>query len=190
MTTPDSPTPDVIGIFDSGVGGLTVVRAIRDRFPRANLLYLGDTARVPYGTKSAAVVQRYAVTCARFLATHGATQLVIACNTASAYGLDAIRAELDLPVTGVVEPGAAFACEHAPGGAIGVIATEGTIASGSYQNAIRRERPTARILATACPLFVPLAEEGFGESEAAHLIARHYLDAFAESGLESLVLGC
>ncbi len=190
MTTPPSTRPSVIGIFDSGVGGLTVARAVRERFPRADLLYLGDTARVPYGTKSGSVVQRYAVNCARFLADRGATQIVIACNTASAYGLDAVRAELSMPVIGVVEPGAALACERAPGGQIGVIATEGTIASGSYQAAIERSLPDARVIVRACPLFVPLAEEGYGESEAARLVAVDYLKPLIDAGVESLVLGC
>lgn len=190
MTTPVSAHRSVVGIFDSGVGGLTVVRSVRQHFPRADLVYLGDTARVPYGTKSATVVQRYAVNCARFLAEQGATHIVIACNTASAYGLETVRAELALPVTGVVTPGATLACERAPQGVIGVIATEGTIASGSYQAAIAAARPSARVIARACPLFVPLAEEGYGDSEAARLIAEDYLRPLVEAGVESVVLGC
>ncbi|MEM6558813.1 MAG: glutamate racemase [Myxococcota bacterium] len=180
----------IIGVFDSGVGGLTVVRALRQRWPQAELLYLGDTARVPYGTKSASVVERYAVNCARFLADRGADQLVIACNTATAYALDALRSTFSIPVTGVVEPGAALAVDSSRSGRIGVIATEGTINSASYQNALKRAKPGVEIYTQACPLFVPLAEEGLQTHAAARLLAKDYLAPLLVQGIDTLVLGC
>ncbi|MEM6531251.1 MAG: glutamate racemase [Myxococcota bacterium] len=179
-----------IGVFDSGVGGLTVVRALRQRCPNSRIIYLGDTARVPYGTKSAKVVERYAVKCAGFLAERGATQLVIACNTASAYALPRLEDQFDLPVLGMVAPGAAAACSETQNGRVGVIATEGTIASGSYQAALRSARADLKIFTGACPLFVPLAEEGFSEHPAARLIAEDYLRRLIDHDIDTLVLGC
>lgn len=167
-----------------------MVRALRQRWPQAELLYLGDTARVPYGTKSATVVERYAVNCARFLADRGADQLVIACNTASAYALGALRATFSIPVTGVVEPGAALAVESSRSGRIGVIATEGTINSASYQDAITKAKPGIEVWTQACPLFVPLAEEGLQDHPAARLLAKDYLAPLLQHGIDTLVLGC
>ncbi len=150
-----------IGVFDSGFGGLTVQRAILTALPSVDTVYLGDTARLPYGTKSPATVVQYSLRNARLLARHGIDLLVVACNTASAVAIPALRAELTVPVLGVVEPGAAVAVRATRSGRIGVIGTQGTVASGAYQEAIRRARPGATVIARACPLFVPLVEEGW-----------------------------
>lgn len=181
-----------IGIFDSGVGGLTVQRAVLDAVPGADTLYLGDTARVPYGTKSAETVTQYSLRNARFLVQRGIDLLVVACNTASAVALPALRAELSVPVIGVVEPGARVAARASRSGSIGVIGTQGTVSSGAYQAAIRRERPSAQVTARACPLFVPLAEEGWTdpEDEVVRGVARRYLAPLREAGVDTLVLGC
>jgi glutamate racemase len=181
-----------IGIFDSGVGGLTVQRAVLDALPGADTLYLGDTARVPYGTKSAETVTQYSIRNARFLARHGIDLLVVACNTASAVALPALRAELSVPVLGVVEPGARVAARASRTGRIGVIGTQGTVASGAYQAAIRRERQDAEVVARPCPLFVPLAEEGWTDpaDEVVRGVARRYLAPLRDAGIDTLVLGC
>src|ERR1044072_7733567 len=149
-----------IGIFDSGVGGLTVYSALHERLPNERFVYLGDTARVPYGTKSLATVERYAIENARFLEARGIKLLVVACNTASALALPAIRASVSVNVVGVIEPGARAAVAQSGGGPIGVIATEATINSRAYSTAISKLAPTAHVIERACPLFVPLAEEG------------------------------
>jgi len=178
-----------IGIFDSGVGGLTVLGALRRRLPAEDFVYLGDTARLPYGTKSAATVQRYAVNAANRLAEHGVKLLIIACNTASSYALDAVVAALSIPVVGVVSPGAKAAI--ATGARrIGVIGTEGTIRSGAYQAAIGNLDPDIDIESIACPLFVPLAEEGWGDHPVTDEVARHYLTPLLEWGADTIILGC
>lgn len=181
-----------IGIFDSGVGGLTVQRAILDALPAADTLYLGDTARVPYGTKSAETVTQYSLRNARFLASQGIDLLVVACNTASAVALPAVREELRMPVLGVVEPGARAAARVSRTGRIGVIGTQGTVRSGAYQEAIRRERPGAEVIAQACPLFVPLAEEGWTDpdDEIVRGIVHRYLAPLGDARVDTLVLGC
>ncbi len=179
-----------IGVFDSGVGGLTVVAAVRARLPSEALLYLGDTARVPYGTKSAEVVRRYAINCARFLVDQGAKLLVVACNTASAYAIDAVREAFDVPVVGVVEPGARMAAAATRRRKVGVIGTEGTIASHSYQRALARLAPDTIVFAVPCPLFVPLAEEGLAEHPATRMLAGEYLEPLLTEGIDTLVLGC
>src|SRR5688572_2546707 len=166
---PTGRDPDMsnlpIGIFDSGVGGLTVYRALHEHLPNERFVYLGDTARVPYGTKSLATVERYAVENARFLAAHGIKMLVVACNTASALALPAIRSALKIDVVGVIGPGARAAVnanKHAGGvRTVGVIATESTVQSGAYTAAIQKASPEAEVIERACPLFVPLAEEGW-----------------------------
>jgi len=189
-----------IGIFDSGVGGLTVYRALHEHLPNERFVYLGDTARVPYGTKSLATVERYAVENARFLAAHGIKLLVVACNTASALALPAIRSALQIDVVGVIGPGARAAVlsessrELQTGGprqqrAIGVIATESTVQSGAYTQAIAKVDPTIQVLERACPLFVPLAEEGWSNEEVARSIAQTYLDDI-RGRIDTLVLGC
>jgi glutamate racemase len=181
-----------IGIFDSGVGGLTVQRAVLDAVPGADTFYLGDTARVPYGTKSAETVTQYSLRNARFLVRHGIDLLVVACNTASAVALPALREELSVPVIGVVEPGARVAARTSRTGKIGVIGTQGTVSSGAYQAALRRERPSALVTARPCPLFVPLAEEGWidPDDEVVRGVARRYLAPLRDAGIDTLVLGC
>ena len=179
-----------IGIFDSGVGGLTVVRAVHERLPHESVLYLGDTARVPYGTKSSDVVQRYALKRADFLRNQGAKAIVIACNTASAVSVEAIRNTFRIPVLGVIVPGAKAACTQSTTGKIGVIGTQGTIESGSYQRAITAILPNAEVVAKACPLLVPLAEEGLLHHRATELLAKEYLEPLIAEGIDTLVLGC
>ena len=181
-----------IGIFDSGVGGLTVYRALHERLPDERFVYLGDTARVPYGTKSLATVERYAIENSRFLEAHGIKLLVVACNTASALALPAIRRAVGVEVIGVIEPGARAAAESAPPGArrIGVIATEATVQSGAYSAAIARFAPDAVVVERACPLFVGLAEEGWAQTDVARSVAAEYLGDLRQNGVEALVLGC
>ena len=166
-----------IGVFDSGVGGLTVLKALAAELPHENFVYLGDTARLPYGTKSPETVARYAVQAAEALAEYGVKCLVIACNTASSVGLPAIREQIrGVPIVGVIEPGAEAACAASKSGHIAVIATEGTVRGGAYQEAILRLRGRARVLAQPAQLFVALAEEGLYEGPIAESVARHYLD--------------
>jgi glutamate racemase len=179
-----------IGIFDSGVGGLTVYRALHERLPNERFVYLGDTARVPYGTKSLATVERYAVENSRFLAAHGIKLLVVACNTASALALPAIRASLNVPVMGVIEPGSRAAVQVAQGANIGVIATEATVQSHAYSKAIATMGVTGQVIERACPLFVSLAEEGWANTDVARTVARDYLSVFTKTSLGALVLGC
>jgi glutamate racemase len=182
----------VIGIFDSGVGGLTVQKAIFERLPWLDTIYLGDTARVPYGTKSASVVSQYSLRNARFLVARDIDLLVVACNTASAVALPALREALAIPVIGVVEPGARAAVRASRSGRIGVIGTPSTIASGAYQRAIRALRPGAEVIGRACPLFVPLAEEGWTDpdDEVVRAAVRRYLAPLGDAGIDALVLGC
>jgi len=179
-----------IGIFDSGVGGLTVYRALHDRLPDEHFVYLGDTARVPYGTKSLATVERYAVENAKFLAAHGIKLLVVACNTASALALPSIRKAVDVDVIGVIEPGARAAVAAAQGKPIGVIATEATVQSRAYARAIDSIQAGTEVIERACPLFVSLAEEGWAETEVARSVADQYLSDFAKRDIGALVLGC
>jgi len=178
-----------IGIFDSGVGGLTVYRALHEHLPNERFVYLGDTARVPYGTKSLATVGRYAVENAQFLAAHGIKLLVVACNTASALALAAIRKALNIDVVGVIGPGARAAVAGSSGKRIGVIATESTVQSGAYTQAIAKVDPDAAVIERACPLFVPLAEEGWADEEVARTVAETYLKDL-RSSIDTLVLGC
>ena len=179
-----------IGIFDSGVGGLTVYRALHERLPNERFVYLGDTARVPYGTKSLATVERYAVENSKFLEAHGIKLLVVACNTASALAVPAIRKAVQVPVIGVIEPGSRAAVEVAGGANIGVIATEATVNSGAYAKAIAALGASGEVLERACPLFVPLAEEGWAGSDVARIVARDYLNDFHQTSIAALVLGC
>jgi len=179
-----------IGIFDSGVGGLTVYKALHERLPNERFVYLGDTARVPYGTKSLATVERYAVENSKFLEVHGIKLLVVACNTASALALPAIRKAIKVPVIGVIEPGSRAAVDVARGANIGVIATEATVQSHAYAKAIAALRSTGKVIERACPLFVPLAEEGWADSDVARNVARDYLRDFRETPPAALVLGC
>jgi glutamate racemase len=179
-----------IGIFDSGVGGLTVYRALHERLPAEHFVYLGDTARVPYGTKSLSTVERYAIENSRFLEAHGIKLLVVACNTASALALPAIRRSVGVEVIGVIEPGARAAAAHFAGAPIGVIATEATVHSHAYAKAIASLAPLAEVIETPCPLFVSLAEEGWAETDEARSITAKYLSEIKASGARTLVLGC
>lgn len=180
-----------IGVFDSGVGGLTVLRELRLQVAGETLVYLGDTARVPYGTKSAPTVLRYAHDAARFLIQHQKVKLlVVACNTASAVALDDLRKSYDIPVVGVIEPGAKRALEVTRNGCVGVVGTEGTVRSGAYERALRTARPDVVVHSAACPLFVPLAEEGWMNHEVALLAAKDYLAPLLAQGIDTLVLGC
>jgi glutamate racemase len=182
-----------IGIFDSGVGGLTVYRALHDRLPNERFVYLGDTARVPYGTKSLATVERYAIENALFLASMGIKMLVVACNTASALALPKIRATIGLDVVGVIGPGARRAVEVTRGletPAIGVIATEATVSSNAYSDAIRRTSGSVRVVQAACPLFVPLAEENWLHEPETLAIAAKHLKPIVDFRPDALVLGC
>lgn len=179
-----------IGIFDSGVGGLTVYRALHEHLPAEHFVYLGDTARVPYGTKSLQTVERYAIENSRFLESLGIKLLVVACNTASALALPAIRRSLGVDVIGVIEPGARAAVEQSRGGRIGVIATEATVKSGAYSKAIAERAPTIEVIEKACPLFVSLTEEGWADTDVARSVAADYLTEIIASGADTLVLGC
>ncbi len=179
-----------IGIFDSGVGGLTVYRALHERLPNEHFVYLGDTARVPYGTKSLATVERYAVENSRFLEAHGIKLLVVACNTASALALPAIRKALNIEVIGVIEPGARAAVEQSSARTIGVIATEATVQSRAYARAIKRIDTAFEVIERACPMFVPLAEEGWADTDVARTVAADYLTDLRNMRLGALVLGC
>jgi len=179
-----------IGVFDSGVGGLTVLKELRRQIPGEALIYLGDTARVPYGTKSPTTVLRYAHEAARFLLNQQVKLLVVACNTASAVALQGLAEGYQVPVVGVIEPGARRAIEVTVNGRIGVVGTEGTIRSGAYERALRQECADVVVHTAACPLFVPLAEEGWAGHEVARLAAREYLAPLLAEGIDTLVLGC
>jgi glutamate racemase len=176
-----------VGVFDSGVGGLTVLRAIRDRFKRLDLVYLGDTARVPYGSRSPETVVRYSLECASFLLERGVEVLVVACNTASSYAIEELKRRFSIPVIGVVEPGVREAVRVSKG-RVGVIGTQATIRSGAYQRLLREAG--LEVFAKACPLFVPLVEEGIVEGEIAERITRMYLEELKRAGIDTLILGC
>ncbi len=179
-----------IGVFDSGVGGLTVVRALREALPHESIVYLGDTARLPYGSKSGETVVRYALRNVRFLTDTPLKAVVVACNTVSSVELPAIRAMVSVPVIGVIRPGARVAASRSSGGVIGVIGQPGTIASGKYESHILRARPDAQVYSRPTPLLVPLAEEGWMGTEVARLVLVEYLTPLAEKGIDTLVLGC
>jgi glutamate racemase len=179
-----------IGVFDSGIGGLTVVRELISRLPGEALVYFGDTARVPYGPKSPATVARYSEEAAAFLLSRDVKLVVVACNTATAHAAQRLAATLPVPVIGVIEPGARAAVEATRSARIGVIGTVGTIRSGAYDLAVRRRLADARVYAQPCPLFVPLVEEGLSEHPAARLIAHDYLAPLHEMDVDVLVLGC
>ena len=179
-----------IGVFDSGVGGLTVVREIMRNLPNEEIVYFGDTARVPYGSKSKETVTRYSRQIVRFLQSKEVKAIVIACNTASAYALETIKKELDIPIIGVVEPGARVACETTVNDRIGVIGTEATVHSGIYTSFIRRQKPDVQVVSKACPLFVPLVEEGWLKDPITMEVARRYLEELLQYDIDTLILGC
>ena len=179
-----------IGIFDSGVGGLTVFREIRRHFPHEDILYFGDTARVPYGPKSPDTIIQYSIQNARFLLQNRAKIIVVACNTASALALPTLQSMLKVPVIGVISPGAKAAVENSDNHKIGIIGTYGTVNSGAYQQEIHKINPQIEVLAKACPLFVPLVEEGWEDHAVTHQIASEYLAEFLKAGYDTLILGC
>ena len=179
-----------IGVFDSGVGGLTVFRAVERRLPDESLIYLGDTARIPYGVRSAATVERYALECATFVQSKGVKAIVIACNTASALAANYLRSKCSVPVVGVIRPGSRRAVEQTRNGHIGVIATEATVTSGAYERAMLAIRSGLEVTSRACPLFVPLAEEGWLNHPVTFQVAEEYLAELRQSRVDTLVLGC
>ncbi len=179
-----------IGIFDSGIGGLTVLKEIVAKLPQENIIYLGDTARVPYGIRSPETVTRYSFENTNFLLSQEIKMLVIACNTASAISLEAVKKEYPLPVIGVLEPGARAAVAVTTTRTVGVIGTEATIGSGAYEKAIKRLAPDVTVHSLACPLFVSLAEEGWTDNDVAVLVAEKYLSPLRGLGIDTLVLGC
>jgi len=179
-----------IGVFDSGIGGLTVLRALLRTLPGESFVYFGDTARVPYGTKSAETVLRFSRENVRFLLGRGVKMVVVACNTASAEAVPRLEHDFDVPVVGVIGPGVRAAVAATKSGRIGVIGTAGTIRSQAYQDGIHRLRPDAQVFSKPCPLFVPLAEEGWIDGEVTRLVAREYLADHHSIGIDTLVLGC
>jgi glutamate racemase len=182
--------PAPVGVFDSGIGGLTVAHEVIRQLPHESIVYFGDTARVPYGPKSPDTVRRYSREIAAFLRDQGVKSIVIACNTATAHALAVLREEMDMPVIGVVEPGARAAVAATRQGHIGVIGTTGTIKSGAYERAIRALDPDVLVTPRACPLLVPLVEEGWTDHEATRSIAREYLQPMLDANVDTLVLGC
>jgi glutamate racemase len=177
-----------IGIFDSGVGGLTVLKEIHRRFPNVDIVYVGDTARVPYGNKSKQTVIRYSLELSGYLIDKGVELIIVACNTASSCALDTLSRRLPVPVLGVIEPGVRQAVRFTKKGLVGVIGTTSTIRSGAYQRMLEERGIVA--LAKACPLFVPLVEEGLLEGDITSSVVRYYLEDFKESGIDTLILGC
>jgi glutamate racemase len=179
-----------IGVFDSGVGGLTVVHELHRQLPHESMIYFGDTARVPYGNKSPDTVRRYAHEILAFLLTRDVKLVVVACNTASAHALESLQRSAAVPVEGVVGPGARAAVKASRSHRIGVIGTAGVVKSGAYERAIRALLPDAQVRSVACPLFVPLVEEGWFDHEATRLVAREYLAPLRAEAIDTLVLGC
>ncbi len=186
--TPDARAP--IGVFDSGIGGLTVVRELMRQLPYEDIIYFGDTARVPYGPKSPETVSRYAHEITSFLQAEGVKNVVVACNTATAHAVVSLRDHFDLPITGVIEPGARAAVNASSARRIGVIGTLGTVSSGAYERAIHALDESVSVTSRACPLFVPFVEEGWLDHPAIELVAVDYLSSLAETGIDTLVLGC
>jgi glutamate racemase len=184
------PSDSPIGLFDSGIGGLTVLHQIIEKLPKENTVYLGDTARSPYGTKSVETVLRYSFENADFLIEKGVKLVVVACNTSTAVALDALEKNLSVPVVGVIEPGARAALKKTRNGRIGVIGTEATIQSGAYTQALKRLDPKVEVYSRACPLFVPLVEEGWLDNKVVEMTVESYLASLKRSGIDTLILGC
>lgn len=180
----------MIGIFDSGIGGLTVVRALMDELPGYDMIYFGDTARTPYGSKSETTVIDYSLQNTEFLIRQGARMIVIACNTASSLATDALRAHFDLPIFEVITPAVALALEESPKARIGVIGTRATIASGIYEKKIKAQAQAARVFSTPCPLLVPLVEEGWLKKPETRMIVKKYLHPLKTRQIDTLILGC
>lgn len=179
-----------IGVFDSGIGGLTVLQEIMEKLPGEDIIYFGDTARIPYGTRSKETVVKYAFQCIKFLMKRDIKAIVIACNTATAYALEEAKKNFDIPIIGVIEPGANGAISATKNNKIGVIGTAGTINSESYQKRIRRLLPSSEVIGISCPLFVPIVEEGWEDTEVAFITAEKYLQELKEHRIDTLVLGC
>ncbi|MEF9934878.1 MAG: glutamate racemase [Clostridium sp.] len=179
-----------IGVFDSGIGGLTVAKEIMDILPSEDIVYFGDTARVPYGNKSKLTIEKFSLQISRFLETENVKAIVIACNTASAFALDAVKDKFSVPVIGVINPGARAAATTTKNNKIGIIGTEGTVSSGAYSKAVENICNEIEIFSTPCPLFVPIVEEGWSEKEVSYMIAKEYLQNLKEIGVDSLVMGC
>lgn len=179
-----------IGVFDSGIGGLTVVKALRDLLPREDIFYIGDTARVPYGSKSPSTVERYSFEITRMLREANAKAIVVACNTASAVALPRLQEKMDVPVVGVIEPGAAAAAAATKNGRIGVIGTRATIKSCAYETALRRRNNALQVLSKPCPLLVPLIEEGWLDDDVTDRAIARYLAPLTDLKIDTLVLGC
>ena len=179
-----------IGIFDSGVGGLTVAREVMRQIPNEKIVYFGDTARVPYGSKSKETITKYSEQIVRFLREQNVKAIVVACNTASAYALDELEKEMNIPIIGVVKPGAKVAADATQNGKIGIIGTEATVGSKIYSRYINKIKPDAEVLGKACPLFVPLVEEGLLHDPVTDEIAMRYLSSLIDSGIDTLILGC
>ena len=179
-----------IGVFDSGLGGLTILKALRRTLPYEDLIYFGDTANVPYGSKSKTAVTRFSLAIARFLQEQNAKLIVVACNTASAFALPQLQKQISVPVIGVIEPGAAKAAQSTQNNKVAVLGTQGTIKSKAYEHALAKSSPAIKVTGQACPLFVPLVEENWGKKPAAELIAREYLKGVEKSGADTVILGC
>ncbi|NPA13186.1 MAG: glutamate racemase [Aquificae bacterium] len=177
-----------VGIFDSGIGGLTVFKEIAREFPKADIYYLGDTARVPYGSKSKETIIRYSIEAANYLRGFSIDALIIACNTASSYALDILKEKMDIPVIGVVEPGVEMALKYTKNNKVGVIGTTATIRSNSYKRLLQEKG--IQVYQKPCPLFVPLVEEGITEGKIAEMIVKEYLDDLVKEGIDTLILGC
>jgi len=188
--SPNHSSDGGIGVFDSGVGGLTVLREILRALPNEDCMYLGDTARIPYGTKSPETVVRFARKNADFLVSQGIKFLVVACNTAASAGIDAIREHAGVPTIGVIRPGAARACRVSKNGRIGVIGTRATVSSGAYEREIKAVNRDMQVYSAPCPLFVPLAEEGWIDDDVTSLVAERYLSDLVARDIDTLVLGC
>lgn len=184
----DSNAP--IGVFDSGIGGLTVAREIMRNLPSEKIVYFGDTARLPYGSKSKDTIIRYSRQIVRFLQSRKVKAIVVACNTASALALDTLEKEIDIPIIGVVKPGARVAAQATVSKRVGVIATEATIRSGLYTELIQENDPEISVIGKPCPLFVPLVEEGWRKDPITEMIARRYLEVLQEQDIDTLILGC
>ncbi len=179
-----------IGVFDSGLGGLTVVRAIRNALPNESIVYFGDTARVPYGNKSPELIKEYSLQITNFLLEHNTKIIVVACNTATALALETIQDKLDIPIIGVIKPGINSALKLTQNNRIGVIGTISTINSGVYAIELKNKNHSVKVTSTPCPLFVPLAEEGWTNESATKLIAEKYLEPIRKSDIDTLILGC
>lgn len=190
MSFRDMSNPRPIGVFDSGIGGLTVVKALRDRLPNETIVYLGDTARVPYGPKSPETVQRYALELAHMLMQKNAKTLVVACNTVSSVALPLLTRKFSVPVIGVIEPGARAALQATRNQRVGVIGTRATIRSGAYEKALRARENKVRVSSRACPLLVPLIEEGLLDDDVTDRVIVRYLEPLLADGIDTLVLGC